>query len=115
VSSLARILVVAHRTAATAKLLEHGQRASGAGSMSPSTVRVDLNRRGSWEIALPGERDRVTCETLDEARRVAYLCAAHRHPCELVVCDAYHRVLHREFIDGENRAEAGSLADVESR
>jgi hypothetical protein len=30
------------------------------------------------------------------------------------VYDAYHRVLHREFIDGENRAEAGRLADVES-
>ena len=83
--------------------------------MSASTVRVDLNRRGGWQIALPGEHDRVTCETLDEARRMAYLCTTHRHPCELVVCDAYHRVLSREFIDGENCAEAGSLADVEAR
>jgi hypothetical protein len=80
--------------------------------MSPLTVRVDLNRRGGWEVTLPSKRDGVT---LDEAQRVAYLCAAHRHPCELVVRDAYHRVLHREFIDGEDRAEAGSLADVESR
>jgi hypothetical protein len=46
---------------------------------------------------------------------VAYPCAAHRDPCESVDYDAYHRVLHREFIDGENRAEAGCLADVESR
>jgi hypothetical protein len=83
--------------------------------MSPLTVRVDLNRRGGWEVTLPSKRDGVTCDTLDEAQRVAYLCAAHRHPCELVVRDAYHRVLHREFIDGEDRAEAGSLADVESR
>jgi hypothetical protein len=45
----------------------------------------------------------VTCETLDEAQRVAYLCAAHLHPCELVVRDACHRVLHREFIDGRER------------
>ena len=57
-----------------------------------------LNRRGDWEIALSNRRDRVTCETLDEARRVAYLWAAHRHPCELVVFDADHRLLHREFI-----------------
>jgi hypothetical protein len=83
--------------------------------MSALTVRVDLNRLGGWEIALPGERDHVICETLDEARRVAYLCAARRHPCELVVCDAYQRVLHREFIDGDEGAEAASLANAESR
>ena len=83
--------------------------------MRPLTVRVDLNRLGGWEIVLPGERDHVTCETLDEARRVAYLCAVHRHPCELVVCDAYHRVLHRELIDGDEGAEPGSLGNAESR
>jgi hypothetical protein len=93
----------------------HPVAASIVRMVSHSTVRVDLNGRGGWEVTLPGKRDRVTCETLDEAQRVAYLCAARRHPCELVVRDAYHRVLLREFIDGENRAEAGSLADVESR
>jgi hypothetical protein len=64
---------------------------------------------------LPGEPDRVTCDTLDEARRVGCLCAAQRHPCELVVRDAYHRVLHREFVDGEDHAAARYLADVGSR
>jgi hypothetical protein len=67
------------------------------------TVRVDLSGGGDWEVTLPGQRDGVTCETLDEAQRVAYLCAAHLHPCELVVRDACHRVLHREFIDGRER------------
>jgi hypothetical protein len=67
--------------------------------VSHSMVRVGLNGGGGWEITLPGQRDRVTFETLDEAQRVAYLCAAQRHPCELVVRDAYQRVLHREFID----------------
>ncbi|MGO9900883.1 MAG: hypothetical protein ACLP0J_14595 [Solirubrobacteraceae bacterium] len=35
---------------------------------------------------------RVSCETLEEAERVAYICAAYQQPCELA-CDAYHRVL----------------------
>lgn len=70
----------------------------------PVRVRVDLNHCGGWDIVFPGRRDRVTCETLDEARRVAYLCAAHRHSCELVVRDADHSVMHREFIDGDDEA-----------
>ncbi len=36
---------------------------------------------------------RASCETLEEAERVAYICAAYPQPCELVACDAYHRVL----------------------
>ena len=58
----------------------------------PVTVRVDLNGRG---------------ETLDDARRVAYLCVAHMRPCELIVCDAYHRVVHHEFINGHGPAGTG--------
>ena len=64
---------------------------------SPITVRVDRNGRHAWEVAMP-ERERVTGETLEDARRVAYLCAAHRRPCELIVFDAYHRVFHHELI-----------------
>ncbi|MGO9890853.1 MAG: hypothetical protein ACLP0L_23545 [Solirubrobacteraceae bacterium] len=83
--------------------------------VSYSTVRVDVNGRGGWEVTLPGQRDGITFETLDEAQRVAYLCAAHRHPCELVVRDAYHRVLHREFIDRGEPAASDLLADLKSR
>jgi len=64
---------------------------------SPLTVNVDHDRHGAWEVELPDGSERVVCETLEDAKRVAYLCAAPRHPCELVVRDAYHRVLHREF------------------
>jgi hypothetical protein len=67
---------------------------------NPITVRVELNPRGAWRVATPDEREWVTCETLDDARRVAYLRAADRRPCELIVLDAYHRVLEREFING---------------
>ena len=71
--------------------------------MSPMTVRVDLSARGAWEIVLPGQRERVKCETLDEARQMAYRCAGEWRPCELIVCDAYHRGVHHELIDGAGR------------
>jgi len=53
-------------------------------------------------IELSDQESVVTCETFDEAQRVAYLCAPHRRPCELIVCDAYHRVLHHELIDADD-------------
>jgi hypothetical protein len=65
----------------------------------PITVRVDRTGRGAWAVAMPGQRGPVTCETLDDARRIAYLSAARRRPWELIVRDAYDRVLHREVID----------------
>ena len=52
--------------------------------MSPTTVRVDRNGRGAWEVAMPDQHEPVTSETLDDARRVASLCAGHRRPCELI-------------------------------
>ena len=70
----------------------------GGEPMTPTTVRVDLNVRGRWEVALSDQGERVGCDTLEEASRVAYRCAAERQPCELIVCDAYHRVLHHELV-----------------
>jgi hypothetical protein len=35
---------------------------------------------------------RMACDTLEEAERVAYICAAYQQPCGLA-CDAYHRLL----------------------
>jgi hypothetical protein len=64
------------------------------------TVHVRQRRRGDWEVELSGQHEPICLETLDEAKRVAYLTAAHRHPCELIVQDAYHRVVEHEFIDG---------------
>jgi hypothetical protein len=66
--------------------------------MNPTIVRVDISARGAWEVALPDRSDHVTCQTLEEASRVAYRCALDRRPCELVVCDAYHRVVRRDLI-----------------
>jgi predicted kinase len=75
--------------------------------MDPLTVRVDFGGRGGWAIALPGEGERVTCDTLEDARRLARRWAEDRSPCEVVVCDAYHRVLYREIV-----ARAPEGADV---
>jgi hypothetical protein len=62
-------------------------------------VWVDRDCRGSWEVVLPDGRAGVACETLDDARRLAFLYAARILPCELVVRDAYHRVIDHEMID----------------
>lgn len=59
-------------------------------------VRVDLNSRGEWQIACPGDDGPVTRKTLEEARLFATSCATRLHPCEVIVYDAYHRVLDRE-------------------
>jgi hypothetical protein len=45
------------------------------------TVRVEHNASG-WQVTLPDDSRRVTCETLDDARRIAYLCAAHTRRCD---------------------------------
>jgi hypothetical protein len=65
----------------------------------PMTVSVDPNGRGAWDVAqLDGPRH-ITCETLEAARKIAHLSAASQRPCELIVHDAYHRVIQREIID----------------
>lgn len=62
------------------------------------TVRMECSGRGRWEVAAP-DRDRIMCETLDDARRAAYVSAARTAACELIVHDAYHRVLSRELVN----------------
>lgn len=69
-------------------------------SPGPSSVSVKFGARGAWEIGLSNHPDRVTCETLEDAQRVAYLYASQGSPCELVVHDAYHRVRNRRLING---------------
>lgn len=64
------------------------------------TVRVLLNARGQWEVVLPGRRRPLRCRDLDEAQRAAYVFAERSRPCEVVVHDAYHRVVRRDLITG---------------
>ncbi len=87
--------------AAAATAGDRASRDVPARVLAPSTrtVSVDRNRDGSWGITLPAKHDPVSCGTLGDARLAAYRLAAHWHPCEVVVFDAYHRVVHRKSID----------------
>lgn len=64
------------------------------------TVCVLHHPRGRWEVLAPDKRGRIPCETLEDARRLAYQSVARIGSCELVVRDAYNRVVERELIDG---------------
>lgn len=66
-------------------------------------VRVDVtpNLRGGWDLRFSDRRPRESCDTLPAAIRLAHDHAEESQPCELVIRDAYHRVVRHEFIDGE--------------
>jgi len=64
-----------------------------------TTIRVD-GRNGGWEVAVSEPDEHVPSGSLEEARRVAYDRAAATGPCEVVVRDAYHRVVQREVRAG---------------
>ncbi len=59
------------------------------------TVRVEMNRRGAWELTVPDDHTRIVCATLTEATRRARSIAGTR-PSELIVHDAYHRLVEHE-------------------
>jgi hypothetical protein len=50
-----------------------------------------------------------------DAQRVAYLSAVHHEPCELIVCDAYHRILRRELIPGDGDETATGQRTTDGR
>ncbi len=61
-------------------------------------VRVDRRVRGGWEIEFADEPEHVVCRTLADAKRVAHMYASHGSPCEMIVHDAYHRVISRQML-----------------
>lgn len=74
--------------------------------MEALVVCVERNEHGDWVIIAPGQGDFVTCESIEDARNIAYLHAARHRPCQLVVRDADHRVLSRETIGSPSDAAA---------
>ena len=82
------------------------ERGAGSRPMVARTVSVDWAAHGGWAIELPEPTEPIVCDTLKEAQRVAYLCAAQRSPCELIVHDAYHRLLHHELLAVHRRVAA---------
>jgi hypothetical protein len=75
--------------------------ANRLGPQHPQTVRVLINARGEWEVLIPHDMRPLRCATIEEAERLAYQSAARTRPCEVIVHDAYHRVVHRELINEE--------------
>jgi hypothetical protein len=63
------------------------------------TVRVLLNARGQWEVLTPHRLRPLRYNTLEEATRAAHAVASKEGPCELVVHDAYHRVVQTQHVD----------------
>ncbi len=62
------------------------------------TVQVGRDAGGAWKVLLPDGTPSATCETLSAARRVARRWAQDNPPSELIIHDAYHRVvLRRSF------------------
>jgi hypothetical protein len=66
-------------------------------------VCVQHHPRGCWEVNTADGRGPIPCETLDDARRIAYLAVARTQRCELIVRDAYHRVIEHEVLEGHPR------------
>ena len=55
---------------------------------------------GGWSCLT--QQEPVTFETLEGARRAAYLYAARGRPCKLIARDAYQRVVRCEYIPGHD-------------
>lgn len=52
----------------------------------------------TWEVSVPARRQRLICKSFPEAARRANELAILEPECELVVRDAYHRVIQRRHL-----------------
>jgi hypothetical protein len=62
------------------------------------SVEVHAGPRGRWTVTISDRDETLSCDTLAEARDVARSCAEARVPCEVVVHDAYERVLEYQVL-----------------
>jgi hypothetical protein len=74
--------------------------------MIQASVIVHPDHRGGWEVSVSDRPAGIKCDTLEEAQRVAWHVAERRQPCDLVVHDAYERVLRHELIDPQTADES---------
>jgi hypothetical protein len=75
---------------------------------APLTVRVQHHAWGRREVIAADGRGRISCETLEDARRIAYLIVARAERCELIVRDAYNRIIEHELIESHQSGPTGS-------
>jgi hypothetical protein len=73
----------------------------------PTIVCIDAGPAGKWLISLPGRGDVIVSETLTDAIRQARGIAETSGSCQLIVRNAYHRVIDRQFIGDEITSAAG--------
>jgi hypothetical protein len=74
----------------------------GAQLRRRGALRISVHHHplGRWEVITGDGREPISCETLEDARRIAYIAVAHARTCELIVRDEYNRILERELIEG---------------
>lgn len=65
----------------------------------PRTVEV-LHIAGAWQVRVPDDGGPISFETLAEAQRIGRHWAVENPPSELIVRDAYHRVVIRKTFPG---------------
>ncbi len=66
--------------------------------MSLTQIEIHRKRGDQWEVSLPARDQRVLCQSFQEAARRGYELAAMEVECEIVVHDAYHRVIRRQHL-----------------
>jgi hypothetical protein len=74
--------------------------------VTPIVVNVDCTGHGTWDVGLPRPHGTVSCDGLDEAKRVARSWFGRGGRSVLVIRDAYLRVLQQELIDPSDDAAA---------
>lgn len=72
--------------------------ASRAGADVPSRVRVEFGSAGGWDVVFADQAQRLACDTLDQASRIAHVFAQARAPCELIIVNAYGHVISHELV-----------------
>lgn len=85
--------------------MDHGATESMAGirrigTATPAgrvTINVHFAGRGRWKVVFADRHRGVTCDSFDDALKVAHLMLARNGHCELIVHDAYQRVISREL------------------
>jgi hypothetical protein len=61
--------------------------------MANDTIYVHTDHRGGWEVAIPDQPQPIHCASLPEAEDTARRLASGTDACDLVVHDAYERVV----------------------
>lgn len=75
---------------------------TGGHHLGAQTVQVLRTPAGGWEVLLPDGTGLTTCDTLSAARRIGRRWAEANPPSELIILDAYHRVVMRRSFGGSD-------------